>query len=123
MKRSVSDKLQISPHTEVLLRGSRAQLALLGPLPDGVTVVDGVDRDTEGVIVAFLDDRASLDAFLAESAPNASSFRAAWICYLKGGRADINRDSIWEAIGEHGLTLVANVSIDDVWSAVRFKRL
>jgi len=122
MARSVSDKMQIKPHTEVLFHGSRAQLALLGSLPDGVVVVDGVARATEGVVVVFVDDEATLDAFLAECVPHVTSFRAAWICYLKGGRADINRDRIWEAVGDHGLTLVANVSIDDVWSAVRFKR-
>ena len=47
--------------------------------------------------------------------------RATWIAYPKGGRSDINRDSIWARTVELGWTANANVALDEVWSAVRIK--
>jgi hypothetical protein len=41
----------------------------------------------------------------------------------KGNRTDINRDSLWPILGEHGLRPVTQVSIDQVWSALRFRPL
>ncbi|MBP2435592.1 DUF3052 domain-containing protein [Microbacterium amylolyticum] len=122
MPRTVAEKLLIAPESELLLLATPEQRTLLEPLPDGVTVADGITRDTEGVAVAFVDDRAGLDALLAEIVPVLTSFRAGWIAYRKGGRSDINRDSIWARVEEIGWTLNANISLSDEWSAVRFKR-
>ena len=43
--------------------------------------------------------------------------------YPKAGQlgTDLNRDRLWEAGRAHGLEAVAQVSVDDVWSALRFK--
>lgn len=38
-------------------------------------------------------------------------------------RTDINRDSLWPILAEHGLRPVAQVSLDDVWSTMRFRPL
>lgn len=47
MVRTTAEKLRIKPNTELLLGPcSPAQRGLLDPLPDGVTVVDGIDRDS-----------------------------------------------------------------------------
>lgn len=123
MARTVAEKLQVKPQDEVLVAGTDEQRALLAPLPDGATIVDGIDRDTEGVVVAFVLDREGLDALISADLPRLTSFRAAWIAYLKGGRADINRDSIWKRLDDVGWTLTANVSISEEWSAVRLKRV
>jgi hypothetical protein len=47
-----------------------------------------------------------------------------WLAYpkLTGAiRTDINRDAGWDAIRALGLDTVAAVSIDDTWSALRFR--
>ena len=46
-----------------------------------------------------------------------------WICYPKGGRADINRDSLWPMLRRYGLRPITQVAIDEVWSALRFRPL
>ena len=49
-----------------------------------------------------------------------------WICWPKGTSkvaTDLNRDILREACVAHGLQAVASVSIDDTWSALRFKPL
>ena len=45
-----------------------------------------------------------------------------WICYPKGGgkiKSDIKRDMAWEVFALAGLRPVAQIAIDDTWSALR----
>ncbi|HWV48658.1 MAG TPA: DUF3052 domain-containing protein [Microbacterium sp.] len=124
MPRTTAEKLQIKPGTELLFGPSTPeQRALLDPLPEGVAVVDGIHRDTADVAVMFASDRDELDALLSDVLPLLSAPRAIWIGFPKGNRADINRDSIWRRVEEVGWTLTANISLSDVWSSVRLKRV
>lgn len=122
MPRSIAEKLQIKPNTELLFGPSTPeQRALLDPLPEGVTVVDGIERDTPDVAVMFANDRDELDALLTNVFPLFTTPRAIWIGYPKGNKADINRDSIWKRAEEFGWTLNGNISLSDTWSSVRLK--
>lgn len=124
MPRTTAEKLQIKPGNELLIGPSTPdQRALLDPLPEGVAVVDGIHRDTTDVAVMFASDRDELEALLNEVLPLLSTPRAVWIGYPKGNKADINRDSIWQRVEEVGWTLNANISLSDVWSSVRLKRV
>lgn len=123
MARTTAEKLQIKPNSELLL-GSRTpeQKQLLDPLPEGVTVVDGIERDTTDVAVAFAGSRNELDRLLADELPLLTTPKAVWIGYPKGNKADINRDSIWTRAEDAGWTLNGNISLSDTWSSVRLKR-
>jgi hypothetical protein len=46
-----------------------------------------------------------------------------WVSYPKGTAipTDLKRDVLWKMLGDAGLQAVAQVSIDEVWSAMRFK--
>lgn len=124
MARTLAEKLQIKPETELVFGPATAeQRDLLAPLPDGVTVVDGIDRDTDGVAVMFAHNREELDALLTEVFPLLTAPRAIWIGYPKGNKADINRDSIWKRAKDFGWTLIGNISLSDTWSSVRLKRI
>ena len=124
MARSIAEKLQIKPNTELLCGPCMPeQRALLDPLPEGVTVVDGIERDTTDVAVMFASDRDELDALLTEVFPLLTAPRAIWIGYPKGNTTDINRDSIWKRAEELGWTLNGNISLSDTWSSVRLKRI
>lgn len=122
MPRTTAEKLQIKPNIELLLGPSTPELrGLLDPLPEGVRVVEGIDRDTHGVAVMFAHNREDLDALLTETLPLLTSPKAIWIAYPKGNRSDINRDSIWKRAEESGWTLNANISLSNTWSTVRLK--
>lgn len=124
MSRSIAEKLQIKPNTELLFGPSTPeQRAYLDPLPDGVAVVDGIERDTPDVAVMFASDRGELDTLLSEVLPLFTTPRAVWIGYQKGNRSNINRDSIWKQVEEYGWTLSGNISLSDNWSSVRLKRM
>jgi hypothetical protein len=47
-----------------------------------------------------------------------------WMCYPKGAsklKTDINRDTGWRIVEEAGWEGVALVSVDDMWSSMRFR--
>ncbi|MGO1434581.1 MAG: DUF3052 family protein [Canibacter sp.] len=124
MSRTVAEKLQIKPGSELLFGPSTAeQRSLLDPLPEDVTVINGIDRDTPDVAVMFAKNRKELDAILAVILPTLTTPRAVWIGYPKGNTSDINRDSIWKRVQDFGWTLNGNISLSDVWSSVRMKRV
>lgn len=116
MSKTTAEKLQIKPGARVWASDHRD---LVGPLPDGATAVDSPGDAT--VAILFADDEASLRALI--DAHDVTAPEILWIAYPKGGRSDINRDSMWPILREHGLRPISQVSLGDVWSALRFRPL
>src|SRR5205807_6041537 len=119
---ALARKLLIKPgHRLALVNPPAGYEERLQPLPDGAEIVDvrpGLD-----ILQVFVQDRAALD----RETPALRSVRdggVLWVCYPKGGRkagTDLNRDLLWEALGQVGLAGVTLVSVDDTWSAMRFR--
>ena len=121
--KSNAEKLQIKEDFVVwVISTNDEESALLDPLPDGVEMVDEAD-DAMKAAILFVEDRQSLTSYLDEILPQLGSTPVIWICYPKGNRTDVNRDSIAELVDDYGWRLVSNVSLGDVWSAVRLKQL
>jgi len=118
--KTVADKLLIRAGGRVWL-SHPDRAALLGPLPEGAALVD--DPDDATVAIAFADDAASLRALLAAEGERLASADVLWIAYPKGNRTDVNRDSLWPILAEHGLRPISQVAVDAVWSALRFRAL
>lgn len=122
MPRTTPEKLQIKPNSEVVLGPSTpGQRAMLDPMPEGVSIVEGIAGDTAGVVVMFAEDRDELETLLKDALSLLTAPKAVWIGYPKGNKSDINRDSIWQRAEELGWTLNGNISLSDTWSAVRLK--
>lgn len=123
MTKTVAEKLQIKPGNSVHVVGAGAEeLALLEPLPEGASFVDGIEESVADSALIFARDKAQLDELFLPVRDHLAGTRAGWVLYPKGNRSDINRDSIWRYMEEIDWTLNSNVSIDNYWSAVRFKR-
>ena len=120
MAKSIAEKLHIKAGATVWVWPA-ARLALLGPLPDGVTVVDGIGDASSAFL--FVDDAATARAALMAHAADLAKPEYLWFCYPKGGRADINRDSLWPMVAEHGVRPITQIAIDETWSALRFRPL
>jgi hypothetical protein len=52
--------------------------------------------------LVFGDDAESLRAPVAAHADQLADPATLWVAYPKGNRADINRDSVWPILAEHG---------------------
>lgn len=111
-------KLQIKPGTEVAVVGRPADgpdLAPLGP--------SAGDPGAAGAVLAFARLRGDLTGIAGPAIEAAREDRLAWIAYPKAGQlgTDINRDSLASAVAELGVRPVRQVSLDDVWSALRLR--
>jgi hypothetical protein len=118
--RSVAEKLLIKPGT-TLWSSDDSRLELVAPLPAGVRRVEVPEQATTALV--FADDAASLRDLLATHQERLAQPDILWVAYPKGNRTDINRDSLWPVLSELGLRPVTQVSIDQVWSALRFRPL
>ena len=111
----VSGKLQLKPGQSVAVLNCPPGLVLPGVVP-AATVADA------DAVVAFVVRRDDLGS--AEQAVAAArADRLAWIGYPKGGQlgTDLNRDRLVAALTTRGVQPVRQVSIDDTWSALRFR--
>ncbi|MDX2010263.1 MAG: hypothetical protein SFW67_08740 [Myxococcaceae bacterium] len=73
----------------------------------------------------FAKDQAELRRVFALVASRLGDDALVWICYPKGGsgvETDLNRDRGWAPVDDAGLVGVRQVAVDDVWSALRFRR-
>jgi hypothetical protein len=118
--KTTAQKLFIKPGDALYLGGGHQGLhALLDPLPEDVLLTHQIGEAT--AVVLFAQDQRSLDGVLNDWLAPALGARVLWIGYPKGGRSDINRDSIWRDVRERGYTLNANVPLSQEWSSVRVR--
>ncbi len=118
--RSSAEKLLLRP-------GGRAWVSdperagLLGDLPEGASLTAMPADASVALLVggSAAEVRAALETHGSDLAAPA----AFWVAYPKGGRADINRDSLWPILAEHGFRPISQVALDETWSALRFRPL
>jgi hypothetical protein len=124
---TVVEKIQITPGMDVGFFNAPEDLdELLGAMPDGVTVSDELKNTNLDLILAFIDDRQMLEAYLYSLKTAIADDGALWLAYHKGSSTedtDINRDIITKYGETLDLKRVATISINENWSGFRFKKV
>ena len=118
--KSVADKLLIKPNTSVW-SSDVDRLALVEPLPAGVRRVERPELAATAIV--FADDARSLRAVLAAHGDRLTRPPVLWVAYPKANRTDINRDTLWPIMAGLGVRPITQISIDETWSALRFRPL
>jgi len=124
---SVAKKLLVKPGQHLALVNAPSHYAgVLGPLPEGVEVTDDLTGPVNSAHL-FVNNLAELERLVVPVLAALPSDGLVWIAYRKGGvkaGTDINRDVLRETIETmHGWRVTTLVAIDDVWSAMRFRRV
>lgn len=115
----VAERLQV--------KGAR-RLAVLNP-PAGLDQAVGADRAETGladVVLLFVADKSEWDALVPPALTQIRADAVLWVAYpkLTSKRAgDLSRDIIHKVSPAFGLDTVAQIAIDEDWSALRFKRI
>jgi hypothetical protein len=120
-------KLNLKSHREIVVLAApstfEAELVRLA----GVRVhrsADDINRIA--FALAFVMTQQQLDAASRDLASKAEADAILWFAYPKSAskryRCDFNRDTGWNVLGTAGWEAVRNVSIDEDWSAIRFRR-
>jgi len=120
-------KLNLGEYRTILVASAPASFEPELALLDGATIVrDPKKSKAIDFAIAFATTLAELDA-IAAWLPRATGDAIVWIAYPKQTskrfRCEFNRDTGWAAIGAAGFETVRQVSIDEDWSALRFRRV
>ena len=109
-------KLQLKDGQTVAILGNPGQLPLAAA-PAEATVADA--------LLVFAANETQLRQHLGELKAAAGAAKLVWLAYPKAKQlgTDINRDIIREIANQNGLDPVRQIAIDDVWSALRLKKL
>jgi hypothetical protein len=123
-EKTVAQKLGLKPGQKLLVKQPPDGVAaLIGALPAGAELVTAATKPS-ALILMFARDKAALAKGLPACKRQLEPGGALWVAYLKGTsgkKTDINRDSIWEYVGTIGLDTVAQIALDEDWSALRLK--
>jgi hypothetical protein len=98
-------------------------LSALGQIPDRVNISEKLEGTFDFVHI-FVNNHAELDNCIDEAIKAVKYDGMFWISYPKGSakvKTDLNRDTIWKAMLVKGIRPVSLISIDEVWSAIRFR--
>lgn len=121
---SLPKKLQMKAGQRVLiLKPPPGYLDKLDPLPEGVEIVASPEGQFD-LVQVFVKNMADLQELLPLATQAVKYDALLWIAYPKGGAkagTDVNRDLLWAAVSEHHFSGVTLISLDEVWSAMRFR--
>jgi hypothetical protein len=118
-----AEKMRCRPGMAVLVRHLPPAVEARLGLPAGTHVA--ASAGDAAFLVDHAATQAEAEARLADLAAELTAGAIAWIVYPKGAKAaglDVSRDTIFTAAKAVGLTVVANVAVDETYSAVRVKR-
>jgi hypothetical protein len=120
-------KLGIKPGQRLLvLNAPDGYLERLRPLPEGATLamLATVDEGEYDFVHAFARNVEELRAHAPVALRASKREGGLWFSYPKRSArvaTDLSRDVGWDLLDAAGYQGVAQVSIDEVWSAVRFR--
>lgn len=107
----------------LILNAPPGYLSVLGDIPEEIQIEDEPVGCFDFAHL-FVKDRQELDQHIETLLQAITYDGILWISYPKGSsgvKTDINRDSLWKILVDKGIRPVTQVSIDEVWSALRFR--
>jgi hypothetical protein len=119
---TVARKLQVPAATTVVVLNRPAGIDLDLPA-DCLVLSDPATAETADVVIGFAVLASDLDGIAAPAIIAARDDRLAWIAYPKSRQlgTNLNRDTLAALVTARGAGPVRSISIDGVWSAIRFR--
>jgi hypothetical protein len=128
MSQDLAKKLQLKPGCRLaILNAPEGYLeALESTLPEGCKIVEPADAGAGEIncVQVFVQSMADVQTMAPVALKAVSYDGLLWMCYPKkssGIKTDIHRDMGWDVLREAGYEGVRAISIDDVWSGLRFR--
>jgi hypothetical protein len=96
----------------------------LGELPEGVEVAAQPEPGSCDLVHLFVSSRMELEERAPQVLEAVKHAGFLWISYPKKTskiKTDIHRDAGWDVVKNAGWEGIALISVDDTWSAMRFR--
>jgi hypothetical protein len=119
-EKTVAQKARVKPGTTIaVVNRVQGVVESLG-LPDDAAFVPPARAQ---LIFLFAQTRAELDREMPKAVARLGEASALWVFFRKGSKGlDLNRDTVWAVAETLGLRPLGLLSVDDTWSAFRFRR-
>jgi len=117
--KTLAARLQVKPGRRLrLINPPEGYPDVLGALPTGARFVDA--GEPADVVQAFFSSQGQLTAQLPAALAEAGE-SVLWVCYPKTEAkvSDLSRQAVHNAIRLNGWKPVAQVNVDETWSAIR----
>ncbi len=117
----IADKLYLKTAKSLVVLNGAVHPRLVELLPQ-----DLIGEGPADVVLVFALNRKELEQWWPAALAALGPMGTLWVAYLKPTApkaTDIDRSSINAFAKEHGVMVVAQVSLDGDWSGVRLKRL
>jgi hypothetical protein len=120
----LSRKLRIQPGQRILiLNAPDGYLEELEPLPDDVELTDSADAKFDFVHL-FVRNSVDLERLGPVAIEAVKYDGLLWLSYPKRSakvETDLTRDKGWDIVTGAGLRPVTQISVNDIWSALRWR--
>jgi hypothetical protein len=122
---TLAKKLKIKPGDRIaFVNAPEGYLIALGELPDDVEAVTEL-KGKFHLVHLFVKDSSQLEKMFPRSLGALNKEGVLWVSYPKKSSkilTDLTRDQGWEVTSKLGQRPVSMISVDDTWSAVRFRK-
>lgn len=113
-------------------KGESGVLVINAPqsFKDGAfSLFNDVSEEADGkmpFIMVFCENRKEFDVYREKAVSAYTEGGRFFVCYpkktSKNYRSDLTRNNLWPLLGDDGFEPVSQFSIDDDWSAIRFRK-
>jgi hypothetical protein len=120
--RSVAEKAHVKPDTAVAVIDPEPDVVAGLGLPASTRFVDPADAR---IVMLFVRGRAELENAMPAAVQSLPQHSHLWVFFRKGSKAsglDMSRNDVWAVAEQANLRPVGLLSVDDTWSAFRFRR-
>lgn len=117
--KSLAEKLNLKPGYTIYLKGKGIE-----EFPELMHFHSSGVNEAADFILLWVENSTQLEILLAEIQTRLKPETIFWIAYPKkssGKTSDLHRDQGWEPLKAAGWRPVSQVSMNDVWTALRFK--
>jgi hypothetical protein len=120
----LAKKLRIQPgQRSLFINPPEGYLEALDPIPENVRVEAETSQDLDFVQL-FVRNNAELEKLGGKAVDAIKHDGLLWVSYPKKSSnlsSDISRDTVWEIMKQWEVRPVTQISIDETWSALRFR--
>jgi len=101
--------------------------SITSDLRNVITDLEIDQRCPYGFIIIFVKSKSEVEHFAPIALHNLTADGILWFCYPKKSskkyKSDLERDRGWEVLGDLNFHGIRMVSIDEDWSAMRFRNI